>query len=304
MKRILITGGSGFIGSHLARKLSENYKVTVLDNLSFGKEKFENENIEFIEGDICKIKDLGKSLEGIDAIVHLAAIVSVNICENYPDKCIKNNTTGTENIFKAAKEKGINKIIFASSAAVYGDLSSSRVSENDKAVPISNYGKSKLENEITAQKYEKHINSIGLRFFNVYGPGLLLENAYPSVLISFFQKINDGLPIKIFGDGKQTRDFVHVYDIVNAIEKSIEKETDGFKAINVGSGQETSIIEIAEKIKSIRPNIEIEFDKPRDFDIEKSCADISVARNYLEYKPRHHILEDIENMLELYTKHE
>lgn len=304
-KKILITGGAGFVGSHLAQKLSkEDVQIIVFDNLSFGTELAipKASNVVFYKGDIRNKEDLRDALKGVDVIIHLAAIVSVAVCEKYPKLCYENNVIGTKNIFEIGKELGISKIIYASSAAVYGNLESSSIKEQDLLQPISEYGKSKLEKENAAQEYSDSIDSVGLRFFNIYGPGLSMENAYPSVLVAFFKKIKERKPITVFGDGNQTRDFVHVYDVVQALSKSIETKHKGSKIYNVGTGAETSIISLAEFIKNINPTVSISFEESRGFDIAKSCSDISNIQNDLDFKPTYNILEDLEHLLTLYTK--
>lgn len=305
MKKILITGGAGFVGSHLVSSLAEkDYEIIIFDNLSVGTlDRIpQKENITFYKGDITDKNALLDAGKNVDVIVHLAAIVSVSVCENNPDLCSRNNIAGTQNIFEVAKELQIKKVIYASSAAVYGNLNSSSITETDEVHPISQYGISKLENEKTAEKYEDTISSIGLRFFNIYGPGLNMANAYPSVLIAFFQKIKQNEALTIFGDGKQTRDFIHVTDIAQAIIRSIEAETSGSHVYNVGTGTETSIIDLAEKIKSFIPETEISFQPKRDFDIEQSCADISKIKKELNFEPNKKIIDDLSELTEEYLK--
>ena len=305
MKKILITGGAGFVGSHLTQKLlKEDAEIIVFDNLSFGTEENipKAPNVFFYNGDVRNKEDLRNACAGVDVIIHLAAIVSVAVCEKYPELCYENNVIGTRNVFEVGKELDIPKIIYASSAAVYGNLESSSITEKDSVEPISEYGKSKLEKERIAQEYADSINSIGLRFFNIYGPGLSMKNAYPSVLVAFFKKIKEGQAITVFGDGNQTRDFVHVYDIVQAISKSLKTTPAGSKIYNVGTGIETSIITLAEFIKTINPDVSIALEESRDFDIAKSCSDISAIKNELGFEPTYNILEDLEELLTLYTK--
>lgn len=302
-QKILITGGAGFVGKHLVQKLQERgTKVTILDNLSTGStENIPSSGISFFKGDIRSKDDLRKAAADVDAIVHLAATVSVPVCENDPVSCTENNVTGTSNVFEVAKEFGIRKVVYASSAAVYGNLDSSSIKEDSATVPVSQYGKSKLENEKTALSFSGSIDSVGLRFFNIYGPGLKMENAYPSVLVSFFKRIKNSEPLTVFGDGKQTRDFVHVSDIVQAIIKSLELRTPGSHIFNIGTGIETSILSLAEQIKNIRNDVRISFMPIRDFDIQKSCSDISKIQNETNYRPTRFVMDDIEELLKIYT---
>ena len=304
MKKTLITGGAGFVATHLVNELSKNseYSIVIFDNFSIGSKEniLEKENVSWIQGDISNKEELQNALQGVDVIIHLAAIVSVTVCEQYPDICTKNNIIGTKNIFELAKYFGIKKIIYASSAAVYGNLSSSSISEQDPTIPISQYGISKLENEKLAQTYSTNIQSIGLRFFNIYGPGLSMVNAYPSVLISFFKNIQKQIPITIYGDGTQTRDFIHVSDIVQAIHLALTTDINGSHIFNVGTGIQTSIIELAQHIQKLIPTVKINFENKRDFDIKQSCADISKIQSMLHFKPNQYILDDIQELCNIY----
>jgi UDP-glucose 4-epimerase len=299
---ILITGGAGFVGKNFINKFGNKFnKIIVFDNLSINNQKISAQNLKFIKGDIRNTKELLKIKEKIDVIVHLAALVSVQKCEEDKNICYSNNVLGTENIFNFAKERKIQKIVYASSAAVYGNLSK-KVSEKEICKPISEYGKSKLENEMTAKKFNASVNSIGLRFFNIYGPGLNMQNAYPSVLISFFKNIITQNKIFIFGDGKQTRDFIHVDDISKAIYLSIKSKQKGSMIYNVGTGKNTSIISLAKSIKKINPKIKIEYKKNNNFDIKKSCANINKIEKDLKFKAARKILRDISNIYKIYVK--
>lgn len=300
MKKIIITGGMGFVGTHLTKVLSQNgFEITVFDK-AISESKKEGA-ISFIKGDITNKNELKDAAQNIDVIVHLAAIVSVPVCEQNPELCHLNNTEGTENVFAVAKELGIKKVIYASSAAVYGNLESENIFESDETKPISNYGISKLENEKTAQLYFDSVPNIGLRFFNIYGPGLNMQNAYPSVLIAFFKKIKNGEPITIFGDGEQTRDFVHVLDVCQAIQKAIDSDIKN-TVYNVGTGVQTKINTLADIIKKYLPHVQISFEPKRGFDIAKSCSSISKIEKELDFKPTYKIVDDLEELLNIYTK--
>lgn len=304
-QKVLITGGAGFVGTHLTKKLiDEGFEVIVFDNLSFGKKENipNSEKVSFIKGDVKNKEDLLHAFQEVDIVVHLAAIVSVISCEEHPEVCHENNIVGTRNVFEIAKELHIKKIIYASSAAVYGNLDSSCIKEDDEVCPISKYGISKFENEKIAEEFSNDINSVGLRFFNIYGPGLSMENAYPSVLVSFFKKIKNNEPLTVFGDGTQTRDFVHVFDISKAIIQAIKIDTTGSNLYNVGTNIETPIITIAEHIQKIKPEVKISFEPIRSFDIKKSCCDITKIKSELHFVPEHSVLNDLEELLNLYTK--
>lgn len=297
-QKVLITGGAGFVGIHLTHVLQEaGFEVTVFDK-ACSESKIEH-GVSYIKGDITNLDELQYALQGIDIVVHLAAIVSVAVCEQDSQLCYKNNIEGTENVFKAAQQAQVQKIIYASSAAVYGNFESDSITESDPTHPISEYGKSKLENEKIAHTYAQHIPSIGLRFFNIYGPGLTMENAYPSVLIAFFKKIQASESLTVFGTGEQTRDFVHVLDVCQAILKSITS-THSNAVYNVGTGEQTTIKTLAELIQKHIPETHVSFEPKRDFDIEKSCADISKIKFELHYSPTHSVTEDIPDLIKTY----
>lgn len=301
MKKVLITGGSGFVGKNLSKVLKDKYEIFILDK---NENRSKLDGVNFIKGDICDLKTLNEAFKEIDYVVHLAAIISLKECEEDPEKCKENNVEGTENVFKAAILNNVKKVIYASSAAVYGDISSKAIKEESATEPKSQYGISKLENEKTAKIFEEKIKSIGLRFFNIYGKEMNINKENPSVLMAFFKKINNNEAISIFGDGKQTRDFVNVLDVCQAVEKSIEKDFDQNKIFNVGTGKETEILSVVQKLKEIIPEMKVEFKPENPYEIKKSCADISKIQKELDYKPSHNIIEDLKNISKEYLKHE
>lgn len=301
MKKVLITGGSGFVGKNLSKVLKDKYEIFILDK---NENRSKLDGVNFIKGNICDLKSLNEAFKNIDCIVHLAAIISLKECEEDLEKCKENNVAGTENVFKAATLNNVKKIIYASSAAVYGDISSKAIKEESANEPKSQYGISKLENEKTAKSFEEKIKSVGLRFFNIYGKEMNINKENPSVLMAFFKKINNNEAISIFGDGKQTRDFVNVLDVCQAVEKSIEKDFDQNKIFNVGTGKETEILSVVQKLKEIIPEMKVEFKPENPYEIKKSCADISKIQKDLDYKPLHNIIEDLKNISKEYLKHE
>jgi len=289
--KVLVTGGAGFIGSHIVERLvREGYGVRVFDNFSTGTEKnlkSVKDKIEIFEGDIRNKEDILKAVEGVDNIFHEAALVSVPDSIKNPHKCWKTNITGTIHLLNAANKSNVKKIIFASSAAIYGNDPKIPKRESMKAYPASPYAESKIMGEESFIKYEKHFNMkcMCLRYFNVYGPRQDPNSQYSGVISKFIGKmLNKEQPI-VFGDGKQTRDFVYVNDIVNANMLAMKSKIHG-KIANIGTGEETSLLELLGTLNNILgENLKPKFKSERTGDVKYSYADISVANYLLKYKP-------------------
>lgn len=241
---ILVTGGCGFIGSHVVDALvARGDSVTVLDDLSSGTRENLDLTTPFVKGsvaDAALVKSLGAK---VDAIIHLAAIASVQVCENEPARAHRTNVEGTNAVFAAATVRGI-PVVYASSAAVYGDNSNLPLAENETPKPLGNYGKHKLENEATAKRYAGRVPSVGLRFFNVYGPRQDPRSPYSGVISIFVAKAKAVEPLTFFGDGDQTRDFIYVGDIVRLILAALDKAK-GVAVLNGCTGRATSLKQLA-----------------------------------------------------------
>ena len=285
--KILVTGGAGFIGSHIVEYLVQRGdSVTVVDNLNTGK--IENlksvfKKINFAQIDIRDFKVLKNLMENIDGVFHQAAMASVQDSFRIPEKFHDVNVNGTENIFKIAKEFGI-KVVYASSSSVYGDTSILPTTESDEKRPINPYAKTKLEKDKLAEQYAKNgLKVIGLRYFNVFGPRQSKE--YAGVIKLFLERIQQGLPPLVNGDGLQIRDFVYVDDAVNANILSMESDID-FEFFNIGTGTTISILDLANiiikfsglKIKPIhRPAL--------SGDVRATQADITKVKTMLKWRP-------------------
>jgi UDP-glucose 4-epimerase len=282
-----VTGGAGFIGSYLVKYLlNQNHSVKVFDNLHVGKleniQEVTNE-IDFKKLDILDFNNLRNEMKNLDGIFHQAALTSVPESFLLKDEYTKVNVTGTENIFKIAQEFDI-KVVFASSAAIYGNTTKIPISENFERKPINPYGLTKLTDELLAEKYSKSgTNLIGLRYFNVYGPGQNID--YAGVIIKFLERIcNNQSPI-IFGNGTQTRDFIFVTDIAKANLSAMKNniESDFF---NIGTGTSTSVKDLAEiMINFSGLPLEPIYDKLPEGDIIASQANINKATKKLSWKP-------------------
>ena len=282
-----VTGGAGFIGSHLVKNLVERgNEVIVIDNLNTGKkENIEkiSKKIDFFEIDIRDFSAVEDILKNIDGVFHEAALASVQDSFRIPDEFFEVNVNGTENIFKIGKKLGI-KIVYASSSSVYGNPIRIPIKESDGKNPFNPYAKTKLEGDKLAEKYAKNgLKVIGLRYFNVFGPRQSKE--YAGVIKLFLERIQQGLSPLINGDGLQVRDFVYVDDVVNANILAMESDIDG-EFFNIGTNSTVSVLDLA--------NIIIKFSglklKPIHRtavpgDVKATQADITKAKMMLKWKP-------------------
>ena len=283
----LVTGGAGFIGSHLVRHLaSKNHKVTVVDNLHVGKiENFSDvkDKVVFEKMDVLEYDKLRELSKNTDGIFHEAALTDVQESFSKPKEYHLVNVNGTENIFKIAKEFGI-KAVYASSSSVYGNPERIPIKEDSKRKPLNPYGQTKLDDELLAEKYSSNgTKIIGLRYFNVYGKGQSIS--YAGVITKFLDRVRNKKPPIVNGDGSQVRDFVYVDDVAKANLLAMQSKVD-FSFINVGSGKITSILELAEMIiKAARLDEKPIFEKPLNGDVKESQADITLAEKLIGWHP-------------------
>ena len=284
--RFVVTGGAGFVGSHLVKLLvRERHQVKVIDNLHTGKmENLEEEkDIEFCELDIQDFDSMEKELRDIDGVFHQAALTVVQDSFKMTDKYHSVNVDGTENIFKIAQKNNF-KVVYASSSSVYGHQDVVPILENFDKKPINPYGKTKLDDEVLAEKYAKQgVGIIGLRYFNIFGKGQTLE--YAGVITKFLDRLRDKKSPIIFGTGSQIRDFIHVEDIAKANSLAMESDV-SFTHANIGTGNSISILELAKIMIDISGlKLEPIMKKALEGDIEKSQSDNSLARNLFDWKP-------------------
>ncbi|KMQ65385.1 hypothetical protein ACM46_05635 [Chryseobacterium angstadtii] len=303
MKKYLITGGAGFIGSHIAEELSKNgHHVIVLDNLRTGfKKNLEGLDVEFINGDIRDKNLLFKYAQEASTIFHLAALVSVPESLINISECIDINTHGTINVLEAAKRNYGCKVILSSSAANYGDDPILPKIESMAPKPMTPYAISKLDGEYYLNMYQKQwqIPTASLRYFNVFGSRQNPDSAYAAAVPIFINKALKNEPITIYGDGNQTRDFIYVKDIVRANIFASEK---GDSIYNIALGHSTSIIELAKKIIEItNSKSPIVFLEERAGDIKHSTADTSKFQQ-LGFKPLYSLDQALLETIEYYDK--
>jgi UDP-glucose 4-epimerase len=294
LNRVLITGGAGFIGTHLVKELSSQYHLTIIDNLSNKKsyssaQMLKQNHISFFEEDILnkeKITEIIKNCRP-DSCVHLAARISVPESIVDPYSTISVNVSGTLNVLEACKCNSVKRFVFASSAAVYGHVNSLPISENTELKPISPYGVSKVvAEEITSAYANLHVfdSIISLRFFNVFGVGQ--SDEYAGVISKFKERIQEGSPPVIFGDGNQQRDFVSVRDVVNSVAVALNPPKGLTQGIfNIATGVPTTISDLARRMTRImgRPALHPVYKKAAEGDIRLSYADTTKTRNVLNF---------------------
>lgn len=285
-KTILVTGGAGFIGSHLTDKLiKQGYKVIVIDNLSTGKKENLNSKAKFYKIDICspKIFQIFKK-EKPKTVFHLAALARVPLSVEKPVLTSKVNILGTINVFKAGIEAQANRIIFISSSSVYGNQNKLPFKEDMTPNPVSPYGLQKLSGEQFAKIFSNlyKIPIVSLRYFNVYGPRLDFGSDYSLVLGKFLRQKIKAKPLTIFGDGEQTRGFCYIDDVVEGTIKAMTSEKlKGAEVINIGSEKSYSINCLAESIGGERQYL-----PPRQGDMLHTRAEIKLAKKLLDWQPK------------------
>ena len=300
---ILITGGAGFIGSHLASALVDDNVVRILDNLSSSKRANVPEDATLIEGDLRDAATLERATTGVDLIFHEAALVSVQGSVEDPLGSHEINATATLEVLEAARREDA-RVVLASSAAIYGHPEEVPIAEADPKTPASPYGIDKLAIDHYARRYNELyvLETVALRYFNAYGPGQTAGD-YSGVISIFCDQAIDDEPITIHGDGGQTRDFVFIDDIVQANLRAATTEQVG-TAYNVGTGTSVTIQELAETIVDVTGSTaEITHTEGRDGDIRHSKADIAAIRSELGYEPTVSLHEGLEQTVEWYRQH-
>tara|TARA_B100000678_G_scaffold289789_1_gene301179 strand:+ start:852 stop:1751 length:900 start_codon:yes stop_codon:yes gene_type:complete len=297
--RYAVTGGAGFVGSHLVKLLiKKGHEVKVIDNLHTGKmenlQEVKNE-IEFQKIDIQDYNSIEKELNSVDGVFHQAALTVVQDSFKMPEKYHDVNVKGTENIFKIAQKNNF-KVVYASSSSVYGHQNVVPILEDFEKKPINPYGKTKLDDENLAEKYAKYnVKIIGLRYFNIFGKGQTLE--YAGVITKFLDRIKDKKPPIVFGTGSQIRDFIHVEDIANANYLAMNSDVSNLH-VNVGTGNSISILELA-KIMIDISNLDLEpiMEKALEGDIEKSQSNNTLARKSFGWEPERKLEEWLKEIM-------
>lgn len=313
VKRILVTGGAGFIGSRCAElALARGFQVVILDDLSTGlKSRLDDlvsKGAEAIVGDLRDDQPIFAALDGVDAVVHLGAQVSVPKSIEDPQTTRQINVDGTRHLAEAMDRRGINRLVLASSAAVYGDVTAEVQVEEKVGKRLSPYADSKWENEILVEELQsKGREAIALRFFNVYGHGQRSDGAYAAVIPAFVDRMMRGLPPTIYGDGGQTRDFVHVDDVARLL---LDLATEPWpspqrRAYNVATGTGVTLLELVRLIRSAlhthgldSPALEPVFDQERPGDIRKSIANVSAISEDIRWNASVSLQQGITAMID------
>lgn len=289
--RYLVTGGAGFIGSHIAEALLERGgQVRVFDNFSTGKrENLESiaSQIEVLEADLRDRAAVEQAVKGVDVIFHEAAFVSVPQSMQEPEECFDVNVTGTSALFETARRAGVRRIVFATSAAVYGDTTDWPLREDSTLRPLSPYAASKRVDEIYGQLYTTALglDVVALRYFNVYGPRQRPDSMYAAAVPIFIRRLLDGQPITIFGDGGQTRDLINIRDVVRANLTAAEHDAAPGQVFNICTGIETRILDLVEVLQGLFPSAaDPVFADPRAGDIYRSIGSPMKAAELMGFR--------------------
>jgi len=288
----LVTGGAGFIGSHIAEYLvQEGHEVRIIDNLSSGrKENLSDfiDEIEFIEGSILDKALLEKAMNGVDIVFHQAARPSVPVSINDPLGTNETNITGTLMVFEVAHKAGVKRVVYASSSSVYGDSPTLPKVETMVTNPLSPYAAQKMMCEKYGKLYSDifGLETVGLRYFNVFGPRQNPDSEYAAVIPKFIKKIKAGEPVTIFGDGETSRDFTYIDNVVHGNICAGNAESVSGEVFNIALGDEISLNDLVKRIDAIcDTETDITYEDFRAGDVKHSCADITKAKEKLSFEP-------------------
>jgi len=277
---VLITGGAGFIGSHLSDALlAKGYAVRILDNLSTGKRcnlALDNPRLELIEGDVADAALVARAMVGCQAVAHLAAVASVQASVEDPVRTHQSNFIGTLNVCEAMRQAGVKRVLFASSAAVYGNNGEGHsIDEDTPKAPLTPYASDKLASEYYLDFYRRQhgLEPAIFRFFNIFGPRQDPSSPYSGVISIFCERAQQGLPITVFGDGEQTRDFMYVEDLVSLLLQAVEAPQLEVGAVNVGLNQSMTLKQMLAALEQVLGRLPpISYGPPRSGDIRHSRA--------------------------------
>jgi UDP-glucose 4-epimerase len=292
--KVLVTGGAGFIGSHIVRgALAQGHAVRVLDNLSEGSLNNLDEvlsDVEMLIGDLRDEELVRKAVRQVEAVYHLAALASVPRSMAEPMLFHDVNSRGTFLLFNEAARAGVRRVVFSSSSAVYGDTEAEKNVETQPPSPLSPYAATKLDGEIYGHVFTKAMNLevVSLRYFNVYGPRQSVTSQYAAVIPIFISRALRNQPLTVYGDGEQTRDFVYVEDVVRANFLAMETQGVAAQAFNVSGDCPVSLNQLIGVLRTLMPDraLKVDYAPPRAGDIRHSRADISKARKVLGFEPK------------------
>lgn len=295
--KIIVTGGAGFIGSHLVDALIERgYEVAVIDNLATGKKENLNPRAEFHKLSICNYEGIAPLFKGVKIVFHVAALPRVQLSVEKPAETHNVNVNGTLNVLLAARKAGVKRMVYSASSSAYGDQKKLPLHEDLHPQPMSPYGLQKLIGEYYCRHFAQlyGLETVSLRYFNVYGPRMADKGAYVTVMSVFRRQKKAGRPLTITGDGGQTRDFTHVHDVVEANLKAAESSKVGQgEVINIGAGNNKTINEIAKFFGE-----DVVYKPPRDGEPRHTLADITRALRLLGWRPKRRIEDAIKELLD------
>lgn len=299
----LVTGGAGFIGSHISRALLElGHSVRVFDNFSSGRrENLAGLDVEIVEGDLRDADAVAKAVKGAGIIFHEAAFVSVPESMEKPQECFDVNVTGTSILFEAARKAGVKRAVFATSAAVYGDSQAYPLVEDTPLRQLSPYAVSKRVDELYGQLYTSSFDFevVALRYFNVYGPRQRPDSMYAAAVPIFIRRMLDGKPVTIFGDGGQSRDLINVRDVIQANLLAAEHPAAPGQIFNVCTGVETRLLDLLDILYELFPNAPRHIHaEPRAGDIYRSIGSPQKIMDMLGFKPRATLAEGLREAVE------
>ncbi len=307
MSQCLVTGGAGFIGGHIVRKLLEKgHGVRVLDNLSSGKLANLEEvagQIDFVEGDICDVAAVERSMKAVDVVFHLAARASVPRSVAEPGPSNEINVTGTVNLLIGARDAGARRFVYSASSSAYGDTPTLPKVESMPSRPQSPYAVAKLaaENYCTCWAHVYGLQTISLRYFNVFGARQDPAGAYAAVIPAFVTRVLRGERPVVFGDGEQSRDFCYIENVVNANMLAAEAEEVHGEVVNIACGERVTLNAILGDInKLLGTNIKPEYQDERAGDVKHSLADVSLAKEVIGYEPQVFFPEGLRRSIDWY----
>lgn len=280
---IAVTGGAGFIGSHITDALiARGERVRVIDDLSTGLRSNINPAAEFVEANVCDFEGLSAALRGVDCVLHNAALARVPLSIDQPVRTHMANVVGTLNVLVAARELGVRRVVYAGSSSVYGNQDELPLRETMRPNPLNPYALQKLTGEEYVRMFHRlfGLQTLTLRYFNVFGPRMAEQGAYLTVLSVFLRAKREKRPLTIHGDGNQTRDFTHVRDVARANLLAIDCETADGRAVNIGQGSNVSINRMAALFGGLTANL-----PPRPGDSRDTLADWTAARRVLGWSP-------------------